>query len=63
MNVTAKGRLSAIDQQRYQDFDANGNIAITNLRYSGPDVPKPVAVDALNMTFTPQVVTLDKLVA
>jgi hypothetical protein len=63
MNVTAKGRLSAIEQERYQDFDANGNIAITNLRYAGPDVPQPVQVDALNMTFTPQVVTLDKLVA
>lgn len=63
MDVTAKGRLSAINAQRYQDFEAAGALAITNLRYAGPDVPQTVQVDALNMTFTPQVVTLDKLVA
>lgn len=63
MNVSAKGRLSAIEAQKYQNFDAQGNIAITNLRYASPDVPQPVSVDALNMTFSPQMVTLDKLVA
>ncbi len=63
MNVTAKGRLSAIEAEKYQDFDASGIIAITNLRYAGPDVPQPIQVDALNMTFNPQFVTLDKLVA
>ncbi len=63
MDVTAKGKLSAIEAQKYQNFDAQGNIAITNLRYASPDVPQPVSVDALNMTFSPQVVTLDKLVA
>ncbi len=63
MDVTAEGRLSAIEAEKYQNFDAQGSIAITNLRYASPDVPKPVSVDALNMTFTPQVVTLDKLVA
>lgn len=63
MDVTAKGKLSAIEQQKYQNFEAQGIIAISNLRYASPDVPQPVSVDALNMTFSPQVVTLDKLVA
>lgn len=63
MDVSAKGRLSAITAQKYQNFNAQGSIAITNLRYTSPDVPQPVSVDALSMTFSPQVVTLDKLVA
>jgi hypothetical protein len=63
MDVTAKGKLSAIEQEKYQNFEANGSIVITKLRYASPDVPQPVSVDALNMTFSPQVVTLDKLVA
>ncbi len=63
MDVSAKGKLSAIEQEQYQNFDAKGIVAITNLRYASPDVPQPVSIDALNMTFSPQVVTLDKLVA
>ncbi len=63
MDVTAKGKLSTINAGKYQDFDAKGTVAISNLKYNSPDVPKPISVDALNLAFSPQFVSLDKLVA
>lgn len=63
IDVTAKGKLSAIEKERYDQFDAKGAIQVTNLKYNSADVPVPVSVPTLKMTFSSQYVTVDALTA
>ncbi|MDX2000875.1 MAG: AsmA-like C-terminal region-containing protein [Chitinophagales bacterium] len=63
MNVTAKGKLSAIEQERYGDFQAAGNIAVSGMVYQSKDLPQKVNLQSLKLSFTPQYVSLDNLVA
>lgn len=62
INVTAKGRLSAIEQERYGDFDAKGNINVANVKYVSPGLPA-VGVSSLALAFSPQFVKVDNLKA
>lgn len=52
LNVTAAGRMSAIEQERYNDFKAEGNVKITGLKYQSPDLP-PVELTT-SLAFSPQ---------
>lgn len=63
LDVTAKGRLSDIEKERYSKFDAKGSIQFTSLKYNSADVPVPVSVPTLKMTFSPQYVSIDALEA
>lgn len=38
-DVTAKGRMSAIEQKRYEDFYASGNFKVTDLNYKADGSP------------------------
>ena len=63
MNVKAKGKLSAIEKQQYQNFDASGNIEMTDVKYTTKDLNKPVQISMLKLTFKPELVSLDTLQA
>lgn len=52
LNVTAAGRLSAIEQERYNDFKAEGEVKIVGLKYQSADLP-PVELST-NLSFSPQ---------
>jgi predicted ester cyclase len=60
-DVTAKGRLSAIEQERYQDFDARGTLDLKGFRYESADLPAPLSIANMSMTFNPKNVTLNDL--
>jgi hypothetical protein len=60
-DVTAKGRLSAIEKERYSDFDAKGNIDVSMLNYVSKDLPAPLSISTMNMKFNPQNVTVSNL--
>lgn len=60
-DVTAKGRLSAIEQERYQDFNAAGKIDLKNFRYESVDLPAPLSVSTMVLTFNPKNVTLSEM--
>jgi len=60
-DVEAKGRLSAIEQERYSDFDARGNIDVRSLNYVSKDLPAPLSITTMQMKFNPQNVTVSNL--
>ncbi|HZG24917.1 MAG TPA: AsmA-like C-terminal region-containing protein, partial [Chitinophagaceae bacterium] len=60
-NVTARGAMSAIEQQRYEQFNAAGTIAVSGLQYASSDYPDGVKVNNLFMTFNPRDVSISDL--
>lgn len=60
-NIIAKGKMSAIEEERYQDFQALGQLNIADLQYNSADVPGPVNVKTMLLTFSPQFVRVDNL--
>ncbi len=59
-NLSAKGRMSSIDQKRYEDFDAMGSFTLTAFNYSGPAVSKGISIPVCELIFNPKNVTLNK---
>jgi hypothetical protein len=60
-DVEAKGRLSAIEQERYTDFDARGNIDVRMLNYVSTDLPAPLSISTMQLAFNPKNVTVSNL--
>lgn len=60
-DVSFKGRMSAIEQKRYNDFNAAGNLSLTNFNYKSKDYPQGVDLRTCALTFNPSNVTLNSL--
>lgn len=60
-DVSAKGRISAIQQKKFDQFSASGNLGITNMNYSSPSMPKALQLATLQLGFSPQLVSLNAL--
>ena len=63
LDVTANGKLGAVEKQQYQDFDAHGTVEMTDVKYVSKELPKAVQLNKLKLTFKPEQVTLDALSA
>lgn len=53
-DLAMNGRLSAIEQQQYDRFNASGNIDLSNFLYASKDYPDGVRLDKLLMNFNPK---------
>jgi hypothetical protein len=53
-DIKLKGALSAIEQERYNDFVAKGNLILLDMKYETADLPYPVEISKLYFTFSPQ---------
>ena len=62
-DLSFNGRMSAIAQKRYQDFKAAGSLSLSDFNYSSKDYKQGFELKQLALTFNPQNVTLNKLVA
>jgi len=62
-NLSFDGRMSAIEQKRYQDFKAAGSLSLNDFNYSSKDYKQGFELKQLALTFNPQNVTLNNLVA
>ena len=60
-DVNLSGVLSTIEQEKYEEFDATGNITISNLIFNSPDVPAPVNIVKTDFNFSPQYLDLSTL--
>ena len=58
-DLTAKGRMSAIQQKKFEQFSAAGNFGITGMKYSSASMKEPVMINTLKLGFTPAKVSLD----
>ncbi len=52
------GRMSMIEQEQYEQFQAEGSIKVTDLFFSGPDIPVPFALENSEFVFSPQYLEL-----
>lgn len=57
-DITMKGRMSSIEKEQYENFDAKGNLTVTDMNYKTASLSYPTKINKLNMNFTPQFVEL-----
>src|SRR5205085_4393320 len=57
-DVTAIGRMSSIEQKKYEQFNASGNFGMTGMKYSSATMKQSVIINTIQMAFTPQRVAL-----
>ncbi len=60
-DVKMKGRMSAIEKQQYENFDAKGHITITDMNYKSTTLNYPTQIKKLALEFTPKYVDLTQL--
>ena len=52
------GKMSDIEKENYENFQANGFLEVNNVIIKGKDIPLPVSISRVSMNFTPQFVKL-----
>lgn len=60
-DATFKGRMSAIEREKYNEFDARGNATLTDFLYKSADLPQDVKIARAVMTINPQFMELNEL--
>jgi hypothetical protein len=58
-----EGRMSTIEEERYEDFKANGSLKLTEMHYQSQDIPDGVDISEMKFLFSPENLTLEKLSA
>jgi hypothetical protein len=56
--LQARGRMSAIESGRYNDFFAEGHFKVNNMFYSASDLPQTVEVSLAEFLLSPQFVSM-----
>ena len=57
-DVRLKGRVSALEEERYEEFLAEGQLAITNMNYKSDSLPYDVMLKKMVLNFSPKFVEL-----
>lgn len=57
-DITMKGRMSSIEKQEYEKFDAKGSLQIADMNYQSKDTPYGVMIKKAVFNFTPAFVEL-----
>lgn len=60
-DVALDGNMSAIDEERYTDFDAEGSLVLENFNYISDEFPEGVAIDKMAFLFSPEQLGLEEL--
>jgi len=58
IDIVINGRMSTIEEERYEEFNATGDLNIENLNYKSADLPQGVNISKANLKFSPQYVDL-----
>jgi hypothetical protein len=58
-DVDIMGKMSSIENERYEEFKANGMVRLQNFEFRSPDVPQPVFIQQTILNFSPQYVQLE----
>ena len=59
-DVKMKGRMSAIEQEKYEDFHAEGKLTILDMNYQTKSLNYPTKISAMYLEFNPKTVDLTK---
>ncbi len=58
-DVSLNGRMSAIDEERYEDFDARGEVVMLNVAYTSDSLPYNILMKSAYLTFSPAFIAVD----
>lgn len=61
MNISLQGNQSTIDEERYEDFEAQGNLVVTAMTYSTTSLPYGITINTINLDFAPKYITLNEM--
>lgn len=53
-DIEMKGRMSAIEKEKYDEFKASGSLKIENMNYKSKDIAYATLIKTAEMSFTPQ---------
>lgn len=59
-DIEFAGRMSAIDEERYEDFKAQGKLIVLGIDYKSPELPYAVQLEKMYMDFSPKYVELSQ---
>lgn len=62
-DIKLNGRMSAIESENYEAFNALGTLELFDLLYKSADLPDAVAISSMVFRFSPKNLALEKLVA
>jgi len=57
-DVKMKGRMSSIEKEKYEEFDAKGNMEVINMNYKTASLSYPTKINKMNLSFNPKTVDL-----
>ncbi|MDR3095223.1 MAG: hypothetical protein LBU62_11385 [Bacteroidales bacterium] len=57
-DLALAGRLSTLEKEQYEDFQADGTLQLTNFDFISPDFPQGVKITKTQLDFSPKVVHL-----
>lgn len=60
-DVSLNGRMSAIENEHYEQFDAKGLVQLFDILYKSPDLNEAVNVKDMTLRFSPQNLSLEQL--
>jgi hypothetical protein len=59
-NIDLMGKMSSLENERYDEFKADGSLKLQQFEMQSPDIPKPVMINSTVMNFSPQYVDLSE---
>ncbi len=62
-NLVMKGKMSSLEMEQYEDFNASGNLSAMNINLAGDSVPMPLRLDTARLEFSPKFIALRTLKA
>ncbi len=57
-DLQTEGRMSAVENQKFESLPTSGKVNLKNFEYSGADVAKPVKIENADLSFTPHHIQL-----
>jgi hypothetical protein len=60
VDVKMKGRMSSIEKEKYEEFNASGKLAVLDMNYQTTSLNYPTQISALYLEFNPKTVDLTK---
>ncbi|MDR2597755.1 MAG: AsmA family protein [Treponema sp.] len=57
-DLALAGRMSTLENERYEDFDAGGMLKLSGVNFESPDFPQAVKISTTQLNFTPKKVDL-----
>ena len=57
-DISLEGNLSTIENEQYEDFQAEGHLKISGFNFESPDFPQGVKIIRTHLNFTPRFVEL-----